>query len=205
MPPYFYLLDTSFFLETALPTLAACQRGHTFAPLIAVLPFLRIPAGDYSILGQAEAMPFDRHVLQAVVGQVLIFGARDMPRLPLDPPSVVALLAPDQFGHPATDRSSLAPIQQVFWGSRDLMIGNKAFRPYHVGWNNADDVRRLSNYLESVVPDAWSPEALLPVPTLPQAEDRAEELALIRDWWPELVSLYRRAYEERGVVVCEEV
>lgn len=202
MPYFFYLLEGAFFLEKVLPTLAACQRGRTFAPLKDLLPHLFIPAGDYSILNQAAEMSFDRAVFQAVVGQVLIFGAREMPRLPLDPKSLIPMLSPDCPEQ--EDRSAYSPIKQVFQGSRDLVIGRLPYRPFHVGWNNPADVARLWQYLKALDPAAWSESLLPPLAGLEQPEDREEEVAMIRDWWPDLVGLYRRARDEKGILVCEE-
>lgn len=202
MPHYFYLLDAVFLLEGILPTLAACQKQRSFAPLHAVLPRLRIAAGEYSILEQAAAgMPFDRHVFQTVVGQVLLFGAAELPRVPLEPD----MLATVVNGRVAveSERHKLPPIQQAFSGSRDLIVAGKPFRPFHVGWNQRADVARLTSYLETLDPAAWS-DSLKDVPSLPTAEERAEEIGLLRDWWPEVVTLYRRAEANGWVVICEE-
>jgi hypothetical protein len=201
MPPYFYVLDAVFFLDQARPALETCSRRRTFSPLADLLPRLTIAAGEYSVLAEAAAgLPFDRHVFQAVVGQVLIFGASALPRLPVEPASVAALAGARAV---SSERAGLAPIQQVFAGTRDLLIAGKPFRPLHVGWNDRADVARLSRYLASVDPGLWSAESLRGIAELPNEEERAEELALIRDWWPELVNLYQHARDADCVVVCE--
>lgn len=75
------------------------------------------------------------------------------------------------------------------------------YRPEHAGWNNTADVRRLTIWLESVKPENWLP-AHLAGATL---DERQDELEFAREWFPELVAMYRRADRNDCVLVSESV
>lgn len=201
---YFYVLDTLVWRERILPALAACPVERTFAPLRRLLDHLPETNRESSLLARALVVPFDRHVHQAVIGEALVLGAAAVPRLPLDLATLAPLLSPEGVGRIAADRNLLAPIQRVFLGSHDLWIGSKPYRPLHVGWNDEADVRELATYLQRVDPMAWRAEALLALAELKTSEDRDEELALARDWWPDLVELYVDSDRAGRVIVCED-
>ena len=77
------------------------------------------------------------------------------------------------------------------------------YRPEAAGWNDSDDVVMLTTYLRSVDPAGWQPSTLVSLPELADEEDRAEEVAFVRENWTGLVNLYRQAATDRCVVVCE--
>lgn len=201
---YFHVLEGAFFHDTLLPALAACRRRRSFAPLRNLLPHLPLAAANDSILVHSLGAAYDRHVFQAVVGETLILTALAMPRLPLDPRTLAAFLAPESLERTTGDRGGLAPIQRAFFGSRDLRIGSYVHRPLHVGWNDADDMRFLAEYLDAVDTSKWSADALRPIDQLRTDEDREEELALASEWWPDFVALYAKGVERGSVIVCEE-
>ena len=51
---------------------------------------------------------------------------------------------------------------------------------------------------------SWSATSLNDIPSLPTEEEREEEVALLRDWWPDFVQVYQRAAANGWAVICEE-
>ena len=72
----------------------------------------RIAEGE-PLIARAAALPFDRDVWRALVGEVLFYAAADIPELETCETSLYALLA-------GGDGS---PIRQAHEGSRDLVLG----------------------------------------------------------------------------------
>jgi hypothetical protein len=93
----------------------------------------------------------------------------------------------------------MPPIMQAHRGSRDLTFGAAVYRPEHAGLNDRDDVARLAEFLASVRPEQWTAAALVGM----DEEDAADEIEFAREWFPELVDLFRRA-NERGQVIVHE-
>src|SRR5262249_35683574 len=112
------------------------------------------------------------------------------------------LLAPEQRGQPLPPRADFAPIQRALFGSRDLTFGLAVYRPDHAGWNDADDVQRLAAYLSCVDVQRWTANDLAGLESLADDEDRAEELEYAREWFPDLVDLYRRTAKQGNIVIC---
>lgn len=213
MALYFLLLDEPAFAGRLVPPLADAYRRRNFAPCRALCASL-LPAAaafrDSFFAGPAEPLlarvvrgvPFDRTLWRAVVGEVLLFAAAEVPELETAPEALACLLAP---GHGRADdlpRAQLAPVQQAHFGSRDLVFGPAAYRPEHVGLNDLADTRRLADYLAGVDPNAWGAADLAGLREVDDAE-RAEELEYVREWFPALRDVYRRAAERGQVVVCE--
>jgi hypothetical protein len=94
-------------------------------------------------------------------------------------------------------------ILQAHYGSRDVRLGGGYYRPEHAGTNDAADVGRLADYLASVDPQRWTPADLALLPDFATAEERADELEYVRDWFPALRDLYQQARERNQIVVCE--
>ena len=88
----------------------------------------------------------------------------------------------------------------MLFGSRDLVFGGGFYRPDSAGWNDLDDVVRLSAYLEKIDPAAWDPAQLA---DLADDEERCEELEFTRQNWPSLVEIYVQACAGHQVVICE--
>jgi hypothetical protein len=97
------------------------------------------------------------------------------------------------------------PIRQALGGSRDHTFGPTVYRPEHAGFNDAGDVARLADYLAAVRPERWSPADLAGLPDLADEEERAEELAFVREWFPVLVDLYQRCRAAGRVLVIERI
>jgi hypothetical protein len=158
-------------------------------------------------LGQADSLihqvsqglPFDRSLWKALIGETLLYGAMEMPELPNIFVTLKGLLG--SAAHVA--RSDFSQIEQVELGSRDIVIGGSCYRPEHAGLNDENDVKRLTNYLESLDPSTWSPIDLEALSELSSAEDREAELEFLRQELPTLQQVYARARERHQVIVCE--
>ena len=200
---YFYLLNRNWMQARLRPALAESWRRRNFAPcadlcqqLVAVKP---IP--DAALIRLVpHTLAYDRTRWHALVGELLIFGAEAMPRLPFLLESLCYLLAPQRVSADPSERHSRTPIEQCYHGTRDLRFGGGWYRPDHAGWNDVDDVQRLLAFLRRIDPSGWSATALI---HLPDDAERTEELAYVRDWWPELVAMYEQAHAADQVVVCE--
>lgn len=205
---YFYLFGADFFQTRMQPALAESWRRRSFLPcrdLCAdVLAATKQTLPADSVLRQvARGLPFAREFWHGLVGELLVFGCEDMPLMQTAPATLCCLLAPEHGDD--LPRSDFAPIQQIHFGSRDLRFGGAFYRPDHAGYNGEADVRRLLQYLEEIDPSAWHESMLQPMSELATLEERTEELAFVRDWWPALVELYRNAVTQGHIVVCERV
>jgi hypothetical protein len=214
MADYFLLLDAAEFHKQFRPALGASWRGRSFTPCRALcqalLPRMRSFAAKYHLgsdeplLAQVAAgLPFDRTFWHHLVGEVLWYGAIDIPEVQTAEKAWACLLA--QLGAPlAGQRVGMPAIMKVLHGSRDLIFGGGFYRPEAAGWNDVADVLRLAQYLGSVDVTAWRPEGLAPLVEL-SPEDRREELADAQAWFPALLALYRQAAADRRVIVGESL
>ena len=206
---YFFLLRHAFFHEVMRPALARGYRQRSFAPCHDLCRFLL--AGNSSIPQDAlvrailGGLPFQRAYWHGLVGECLVHGAHEIPSWPTAPDTLCHLLAPAHHGKTETPRWHFAPIQQAHFGTRDLLFGGGYYRPDHAGFNDADDVSRLAAYLAGVDPTRWAPRDLEGLADCTDNDQRAEELAYVRDWWPSLVELYQQAQDGNLIVVCERV
>jgi hypothetical protein len=211
MPLYFYVLDHHVFHDRLCPALTASWQTRSFAccqalcdlldaPLRAFRERFHIAAEDMMLPRIARGLPFDRRYWRTLVGEVLMVSAVEIPELETAPESLAWIL--DRRPSPP-GRCDFSPIQQAHFGSRDLRFGAGYYRPEQAGWNDADDVHRLSAYLTSLDPGHWTVADLTGLDSLTNDEERAEELEYVRDWLPALVDLYRRAEACRHIVVCE--
>jgi hypothetical protein len=207
---YFYLLSATFLHEKMRPALAESWRRRSFDPCrelcAEVLARAARPVPEDSLLQPVvRGLPFAREFWHGLAGELLVHGCADMPLVQTSPSTLCCLLAPEQYHAGDVPRVAFAPIQQVHFGSRDLRFGGAFYRPEHAGYNDAADIARLLRYLEAIDPSAWHEAMLLSMSEFPTGEDRAEELAFVRDWWPPLVGMYRDADAEGHAVVCELV
>jgi hypothetical protein len=213
MADYFLVLEAAEFESRVRPALADAWRLRRFdaaRPLCAaMLPAARDYAERYhtgaaeSLLARVAAgpVPFDRALWRALVGEVLLFAAVEIPEFQVNAVTLRCLLAPQNNGR---DREHFTPIEQALDGSRDLTFGAAVYRPEHAGYNAADDVARLAAYLATVRTELWTAASLAGLPDLP-AEDRDDELAFAREWFPALAELYRRAADQTRVIVHESI
>jgi hypothetical protein len=215
MAEYYFLLDAAAFEQSMRPALAASWKQRSFEPCRALCASL-LPAarafteryhtgGDEPLLARAlRGLPFDRHAWRALVAETLLFGAAEIPEFQVCAETLCCLLAPEHYRAGIQERSLLAPIQQAHFGARDLTFGPAVYRPEFAGWNNADDVRRLADYLGSVRPETWTVADLSGLREVPD-DERADELEFAREWFPALADTYRRAALDACVVVHESI
>jgi hypothetical protein len=214
MADYFLLLDAAGFEGRVRPVLAESWRRRSFVPCRelcrSLLPAAsvyrqRYHTGDAEPLLSrvADGLAFDRTFWRALVGEMLLFGAAEIPEFQHNAETLCCLLAPQNHRQNIAERERLAPIQQAHRGSRDLTFGAAVYRPEHAGYNHAADVARLADYLGSVRPDNWTTADIADL--IANDEDRADELAFAREWFPALVDLYRRARDNAQVLVIESI
>jgi hypothetical protein len=214
MADYFLLLDAADFEGRVRPALAESWRRRSFVPCRELCRSLLPAASAYRqryhtgdteplLARVADGLAFDRTFWRALVGEVLLFTAAEIPEFQVNAETLYCLLAPDNYRLEVGERERLAPIQQAHCGSRDLTFGAAVYRPEHAGYNNSADVARLADYLDSVRPETWTAADLADL--IADGEDRADELAFTREWFPALVDLYRRAHDNAQVVVIESI
>jgi hypothetical protein len=214
MPLYHLLLDATTFHDRIRPALAAAWLGRRFAPCAALceslLPAARSFAQRYHLgpeeplLAQvARGLTFDRDFWRHLVGEVLWYSASEIPELQTAPDSLCCLLAPERYAERTGGRERFVPIEQAHYGARDLVLGGGCYRPDQAGYNDTADVERLAAYLDGLAPETWTAAGLVALEDAGDEADRAEELELVRDWFPALQDLYRRARDRREIVVCE--
>lgn len=194
MVPYFFLLHRDYFWQRVRPAMAECRRLRSFQPCQPLCQHLLDRLGKFppdSLMGQAAAaLPYSPPAWKALVGELLVAGAEEAPRLALSPSTCCTLLDSPQ----RSDRPDFTPIQQVFHGARDIEFGVGVYRPDHAGYNNEADIHRLTVYLQSINPRHWYPAAGMD----------GDEVLDAQSWWPELVAMYERAFRQNWLIVCEE-
>jgi hypothetical protein len=212
MSIYFYLLDGEWFETVARPALTAAWRRRSFRPCANLCQDLLPSARAYTVryhipnhepfLATAAATAFDRFLWRYLVGEVLLYGARELPELPTTL-STLCWLTIGQL--PVATRSGFSPMQQLHLGSRELTFGPTVYRPEKAGWNTREDIARLDQYLRNLRPELWTTADLAGFVDTADEEDRADELQLARDTLTELAVLFSRARESGAVLVHEEL
>jgi hypothetical protein len=214
MPIYFMLLDATAFERQVCPALALSWRQRSFEPCRELCAGLVSPArafveqyspglGELLVGRVAQGLAFDRDFWHTLVGEVLLYAAVEMPQLQLAPETYCCLLARNRYLTGTTAREEFEPIQQVHYGSSDLVLGGRYYCPDRVGYNSREDVDRLARYLDGVDPRLWSVADLTALRDAADDEERSEELEFAREWFPELQELYRGAAARNQVLVCE--
>jgi hypothetical protein len=213
MPILFQLLAARMFHEQIRPALGAAWQERSFEPCralcSALLPAVEAfaerfhTAPEEQLLRHITALPFDRDFWRLLVGEVLLYSAVEVPELQTIPDTLCCLLAPERYREGPAPRERFAPIEQVHFGARDLLLGGGFYRPDHAGYNDTDDVARLADYLDALRPDEWTATALIALRELADEEERADELEFAREWLPPLQELYLRARERDQIIVCE--
>ena len=171
-----YPINESLFSQRIQPVLATCRRERTFTPgrglFEELLPRIQEFQATYhgretrTLIEQAaEGLSFDAGVWRAVVGEVFLFAADDLPLLRLSPRCACCLLAGAvvESDRPIS-RSELAPIEQVLYGSRDLVFAGHCYRPDVAGYNDQADIARLAEFLEAIDPERLRPADLANMP-----------------------------------------
>ena len=216
MADYFLMLGAEDFERRVRPALSASRRLRTFEPCRALCAGLTPAARTYVeryhvgsdeplVRRVAAGLPFNRDAWKALVGEVLLVTAVEIPEFQTSEETLCRLLAPEHGAETITNRERLPPILQAHRGSRDLTFGAVAYRPDHAGYNNTAHVARLAAYLAAVQPERWTADDLVGLPGAESVGDREEELAFAREWFPALADLFQRARERRCVLVHESI
>jgi hypothetical protein len=216
MSEYFLCLDAETYVHTIRPALADSWRQRRFEPCRSLCRMLlpaahaytqRYHTGDEETLMArvVEGLPFDRACWRLLAGEVLLFAAVEIPELQSNGETLCCLLAPEPYRREITARASFAPIQQVLHGSRNVAFGAAVYRPEQAGYNDPNDVTRLAAYLTTVQPERWTVDDLRSLRGVDDDDERADELAFVREWFPVLVELYQRTHAERRVLVIESL
>jgi hypothetical protein len=214
MPLYYLIFDPIILEQQIQPALSASWRQQRFEPCIAIavsiLPRARLfrercHAGpEEPILDKVlHGLSFDRRLWQALAGELLLFGAAEMPELQIAPETLCSILA--SSAGDGVPRERFPAIHQACYGSRDLCFGLHCYRPDQAGYNNAQDVRRLSAYLAEQRPEAWTTSALAGIRELANEEERMEELEFARYCFPAFQAMYRNAERQGQAIVCERM
>jgi hypothetical protein len=214
MPLYFLLLDQSHFHQRLRPALGASWRQRSFDPCRALcsdlLSAARAFADQYHVSREemllpkvVEGLAFNNQFWTALAGELLWYSARAIPEMQTAADELCCLLAPVHFAQGELPRKRFASIQQIHFGANDLVFGGRFYRPEHAGYNDGPDVLRLTEYLESINPEAWKPADLAAFPELVDEEERVEELEYLREWFPALRELYGEARRRGEIVICE--
>ena len=152
-----------------------------------------------------KGLPFDRACWRTLVGEVLLFAAIEVPEFQTNSETLCCLLAPEAYRRGFSVREQFGPIQQVLHGSRDLTFGSAVYRPEQAGYNDAEDVERLAAYLAAVGPERWTIDDLRDLHDAGDEDERADELAFVKEWFPVLVELYQSARSRGRVLVIESI
>ena len=136
----------------------------------------------------ARGLPFDRHFWQLLVGELLLYAAAEIPEIQTAPDTLCCLLAAENYQQGTVPRACFAPIQQAHYGTRELLFGARCYRPEQAGYNDTEDVARLSDYLSALAPEEWRLADLAALRDITDQEDRQEELDFAREWFPSLRS-----------------
>src|SRR5205085_12573650 len=171
MPIYFYVHDSRWFHDDFVPALTLCRRRRSFLPCLSLCRSL-IPnaqsfveryhiGGDVPLLCRLDASTgYDRDLWRLLVGELLIFGALEMPEIWQAPEMLCHLTGPRPVHLDSLMRADFGPMQQAHLGARDLCFGMAFYRPAVVGVNDAQDVDRLAAYLGTLEPACWTEDML---------------------------------------------
>jgi hypothetical protein len=214
MADYFLVHDPALLDGQLGPALGRAWRQRSFAPCVPLCRQWAPAAEDYArryhvnldetVLAHVEQLPFDRALWRTLVGELLLFTAREVPELPLPAATLSVLLSPGHRPERPDSRAAFAPIHQALYGTRDLLFGPVVYRPDAAGLNRPEDVARLSVYFSAVRPDTWQAADLAGLPDLDES-DRADELELAREWFAALADLHVRAAGQGHSIVVEQI
>jgi hypothetical protein len=213
MPLYYMLIDAELFQRRIVPDLGMSWAGRNFGACRDfcrdLIPFVskfseqfHTGAQESLVSKVAGGLPFDKVLWSALLGEILLFSAQEIPEIQTDPDAMLLL----ETGRiePAGSRELFSPIEQVHFGSQDLAFGSKVYRPFNAGLNDTDDVTRLLAYLNQVDTHGWRGNDLAPS-TKMESEELEEELEFARQCFTALKDLYRSASERNAVVLCEKL
>jgi hypothetical protein len=216
MADFFLVHDRAIFEDRLRPALSAAWHQRSFAPCLSLLEDWEPVARDYAeryrvnpddilLLQLDKGLVFDRAFWRSLAGELLLFAATEIPEFPNCFDTLLHLLAPAYTPIDEVARNRRPPIYQALHGSRDVAFGATLYRAEHAGLNHSEDVVRLAKWLGAIRTESWTTADLASIPGLEDEEDRAEELAFAREWYPVLVDLYRRTADAGRILVLERI
>src|SRR5262245_17995157 len=204
---YFMAIPADWFHTRLSGSLRMCWRLRSFAPAVEICRELAISARRFIQREAGSEMPpltllvpegltFAPDRWRTLSGELMLFGAAELPELetPLESYSAVMGLEMPCF------RADFTPIQQAILGGRDLQFGGY-YRPDHAGWNDLADIARLHSWFAAIDMEKWTSAGLTHVPM----EDRDDELAFLREWFPALRAMCCRCHDRELVLASEEI
>ena len=212
MPAYYFLHDAAFFHQDFVPALTACWHDRSFDPCRPLCKDLLSAVDAFAARGwaipekplvclAADGLAFDRHFWIQLVGEILLYGAAEIPEIQSDLQTLRELIEPGKAPLDSLNRDSFRPIEQAHFGSRDLTFGSKIYRPDHAGYDDAEDVIRLQSFLDGIDPARWDPANLSEPAADP--EDLADQLAFAEQSLSSLQDTYRRARSQGNLIIHE--
>jgi hypothetical protein len=211
----YFLLHQPQMLEGVIrPALAAIYRERSFAPCQRLWQQLRprleafrseSHIGGEPLLCQAlKGMTFSQANWRSLVGELLLETAEEAPDVLTVPQTLCWLLGPRRVAGD-TPRVNFSFIEQIHFGTQDLVFGRGWYRPDYAGYNDPPDVARIAEWSTSINPTEWTTQMLLDCPGLNGEAERAEELVLARQSFEGLAGLYQSAHARGLVIVCEKI
>src|SRR5262249_38047460 len=110
----------------------------------------RIRREELLLFRAGAGLSFSQKTWRALVGEILLCFAAEIPEIPTAFDSLDRLLSNDPR------------LFEVHHGTRPLVFGGGWYRPDNAGYNAADDVARLADYLGRLEPDRLSAADLGP-------------------------------------------
>jgi hypothetical protein len=213
MPIYYFLHDAKFFHHDFVPALTESWRRRSFEPCrslcVRLIPAVAaFAARSWAIAEEplvqlvTKGLRFDRHFWSQLVGEIMLYGAADIPELDSDVQTLCELIESGSLQSAFSTRNDFRPIEQAHFGSRDLVFASKTYRPERAGYNDTDDVARLDRYLNQVDTSRWQPD-LVSKPGV-QEEEIEDEIEFARQSLSGLQDLYRGACA-RGQLILHEI
>jgi hypothetical protein len=208
---YFLRHDARQFHAEIAPALAGAWRRRSFTPCQTLCASL-LPAaeafgrqyhlgtGEFLLEAVARDLRFDRTLWAALAGEILWFGAEQVPEITTALATLCRLI--DARVNEADATENRTPMQQVHLGTRDLVFGGAFYRPGFAGFNDVADVVRLAEFLSRVDPSRWDAGAL---GEFDDPDERADELEYAQECFAALAMLYKEVAAAGQVLVCEEI
>lgn len=207
---YFHIHDARWFHDDFVPALTNCRQRRSFVPCQKLCHYLSTTARDYCerfhvgeqpLITRIDGLPYAPDLWRLLVGELLVFGALDLPEFEQAPELLCRLAGAELGEHPL--RAQFGSMRQAHYGARDLSFGAAVYRPQTVGWNDAEDMARIADYLNSLAVESWSASMLKAPATAVEDADLEQELVYAQDCLPDLKRIYREAAIAGHLIVAE--
>jgi len=198
MSQYFFVHDYERYHGLIAPALANSALRRDFAPCreccVQLKSHLTTFAQRYRLRLEdcvwpriLNGMKYDRRLWTTFAGELLLFGAMDVPEIATASEELTQFLGNCEL------------IRQMHDGTRDIKFGHRVYRPDAAGLNDRDDVVRIATLLGGLETAQWTIEGGT------GELDKAETLAFARDCFIALNDLYQNAAIYGQIIICEEI